>query len=80
MRLTRPQERLLTTLALDSSPCFDHALRVYADGERIAGDQWPTLLTLFELELVTFGVLYALRPHGEITITDDGLDVLAALN
>jgi hypothetical protein len=80
MRLTRPQERLLTELALDPSPYFDQEQRVFVESKQLVGDQWPTLLALFDLELVTFGVLYALRPHGDITITDDGLDVLAALN
>ncbi len=89
MRLTRPQERLLTELRLADAPCFDKAKDVYSSSisdatvsgdERIKGNQWPTLLALHDRGLVTFGVSYSTRPLTYITITDDGLDVLAALN
>ena len=80
MTLTDQQDKLLTALATDAYPYFDHAQSVFVGGERITGDQWPTLTSLSELGLVSFGVLYPLRPSGPITITDAGRDVLGSVS
>jgi len=77
MKLTRPQERLLTALALDVAPYFDQAKHVYSDGRRVAGRQWPSLLALHDRGIVRF-----MRSNGgmtEIELTDQAHAELARL-
>lgn len=77
MKLTRPQQQLLTGLALDVAPYFDQAKRIYADGARISGNQWPSLLALHDRGIVRFT-----RSRGgmtEIELTDQAHAELARL-
>ena len=73
--LTAPQKRLLTELLLGEISYHDGSKRVYVDGRRLAGNTWPTLLSLFRRDLVEIHFAKT-----QVVLTDAGRDALARLS